>query len=144
MIGGKARHVVGYMRDFLFDPKQARTPVRALSGGERGRLMLARGLARPSNLLVLDEPTNDLDVETLDVLQEMLADYPGAVLLISHDRDFLDRTVSAVIAPEGNGRWWNTRVAIPTCWRSAAPICAIPRSRRQPRRPLGRPPQAEW
>jgi ATP-binding cassette subfamily F protein uup len=105
MIGGKARHVVGYMRDFLFDPKQARTPVRALSGGERGRLMLARGLARPSNLLVLDEPTNDLDVETLDVLQEMLADYPGAVLLISHDRDFLDRTVSAVIAPEGNGRW---------------------------------------
>jgi ABC transport system ATP-binding/permease protein len=105
MIGGQVRHLVGYMRDFLFDPKQARTPVRALSGGERGRLMLAQALARPSNLLVLDEPTNDLDVETLDVLEEMLAGYAGTVLLISHDRDFLDRIVSAVFAPEGNGRW---------------------------------------
>jgi ABC transport system ATP-binding/permease protein len=105
MVGSKARHVVGYLRDFLFGPEQARTPVRALSGGERGRLMVARALAKPSNLLVLDEPTNDLDVETLDVLEEMLADYAGTVLLISHDRDFLDRTVNAVIAPEGLGRW---------------------------------------
>jgi ABC transport system ATP-binding/permease protein len=93
------------MRDFLFAPEQAHTPLRALSGGERGRLMLARALARPSNLLVLDEPTNDLDLETLDVLQEMLGDYQGTVILISHDRDFLDRVVNAVIAPEGNGRW---------------------------------------
>jgi ATP-binding cassette subfamily F protein uup len=93
------------MRDFLFAPEQARTPLRVLSGGERGRLMLARALARPSNLLVLDEPTNDLDLETLDVLEEMLGDYQGTVILISHDRDFLDRIVNAVIVPEGGGRW---------------------------------------
>ena len=105
MIGGQARHVVGYMRDFLFAPEQARTPLRVLSGGERGRLMLARALAKPSNVLVLDEPTNDLDLETLDVLEEMLGDYAGTVLLISHDRDFLDRIVEAVIVPEGNGKW---------------------------------------
>jgi ATP-binding cassette subfamily F protein uup len=103
--GGQARHVVSYMKDFLFSPEQARTPLKALSGGERGRLMLARALAKPSNVLVLDEPTNDLDLETLDVLEEMLGDYAGTVLLISHDRDFLDRVVNAVIAPEGEGRW---------------------------------------
>jgi ATP-binding cassette subfamily F protein uup len=105
VVGREAKHVVGYMRDFLFAPEQARTPLRVLSGGERGRLMLARALAKSSNLLVLDEPTNDLDVETLDVLEEMLADYAGTVLLISHDRDFLDRIVNAVIVPEGKGRW---------------------------------------
>jgi ABC transport system ATP-binding/permease protein len=105
MIGGQAKHVVGYMRDFLFAPEQARTPLRVLSGGERGRLMLARALAKPSNVLVLDEPTNDLDLETLDVLEEMIGDYAGTVLLISHDRDFLDRIVNGVIVPEGNGRW---------------------------------------
>ncbi len=105
MIGGQARHVVSYMKDFLFSPEQARTPLRVLSGGERGRLMLARSLAKPSNMLVLDEPTNDLDLETLDVLEEMLGDYPGTILLISHDRDFLDRVVNAVIVPEGGGRW---------------------------------------
>jgi ATP-binding cassette subfamily F protein uup len=104
-IGGERRHVVGYMKDFLFAPEQARTPLAALSGGERGRLMLARALAKPSNLLVLDEPTNDLDLETLDVLEEMVGDYAGTVLLISHDRDFLDRVVNAVIVPEGGGRW---------------------------------------
>ncbi|HWV52650.1 ABC-F family ATP-binding cassette domain-containing protein [Pseudorhodoplanes sp.] len=104
-IGGQTKHVVGYMKDFLFAPEQIRTPLRALSGGERGRLMLARALAKPSNLLVLDEPTNDLDLETLDVLEETLADYTGTVILISHDRDFLDRVVSAVIVPEGNGVW---------------------------------------
>jgi ATP-binding cassette subfamily F protein uup len=104
-VQGKAKHVVGYMKDFLFAPEQARTPVGALSGGERGRLMLARALARPSNLLVLDEPTNDLDLETLDLLQEMLGDYPGTVLLVSHDRDFLDRVVTSVIAAEGSGYW---------------------------------------
>jgi ABC transport system ATP-binding/permease protein len=105
MIGGKPKHVVGYMRDFLFAPEQARTPLRVLSGGERGRLMLARSLAKPSNVLMLDEPTNDLDLETLDVLEEMLGDYAGTVLLISHDRDFLDRVVDTVIVPENNGKW---------------------------------------
>lgn len=104
-IGGRAKHVVGYMRDFLFAPEQARTPLRVLSGGERGRLMLARALAKPSNVLVLDEPTNDLDLETLDVLEEMIGEYAGTVLLISHDRDFLDRIVDDVIVPEGNGKW---------------------------------------
>jgi ATP-binding cassette subfamily F protein uup len=102
---GQSRHVIGYMKDFLFRPEQARTPVGVLSGGERARLTLARAFARPSNLLVLDEPTNDLDLETLDLLQERLAEYPGTVLLVSHDRDFLDRVVSSVIATEGNGRW---------------------------------------
>ncbi len=105
MVGGKPRHVVGYMKDFLFAQEQMRTPLEVLSGGERGRLMLARALAKPSNLLVLDEPTNDLDLETLDVLEDMLGDYEGTVILISHDRDFLDRVVTSVIAPEGNGRW---------------------------------------
>jgi ATP-binding cassette subfamily F protein uup len=104
-VGGQSRHVIGYMKDFLFRPEQARTPVGALSGGERARLTLARAFARPSNLLVLDEPTNDLDLETLDLLQERLAEYPGTVLLVSHDRDFLDRVVTSVIATEGNGRW---------------------------------------
>ncbi len=105
IVGGAARHVVSYMKDFLFTSEQARTPLRKLSGGERGRLMLAQALAKPSNLLVLDEPTNDLDMETLDVLEDMLADYAGTVLLISHDRDFLDRLVNGVIAPDGDGRW---------------------------------------
>jgi ABC transport system ATP-binding/permease protein len=104
-VAGQARHVIGYMKDFLFAPEQARTPVRRLSGGERGRLMLARAFAKPSNVLILDEPTNDLDLETLDVLEELLGEYAGTVLLISHDRDFLDRIVNAVIVPEGNGRW---------------------------------------
>jgi ATP-binding cassette subfamily F protein uup len=104
-VGGQSRHVIGYMRDFLFRPEQARTPVVALSGGERARLTLARAFARPSNLLVLDEPTNDLDLETLDLLQEKLADYAGTVLLVSHDRDFIDRAVTSIIASEGKGRW---------------------------------------
>jgi ATP-binding cassette subfamily F protein uup len=105
IIGDKPKHVIGYMKDFLFAQEQRGTPLEALSGGERGRLMLARALAKPSNLLVLDEPTNDLDLETLDVLEEMLGDYDGTVILISHDRDFLDRVVTSVIVPEGNGRW---------------------------------------
>lgn len=104
-INGQPRHVMSYMKDFLFTPEQARTPLKVLSGGERGRLMLARALAKPSNVLVLDEPTNDLDLETLDLLQEMLADYPGTVLLVSHDRDFLDRVCTSVLASEGDGRW---------------------------------------
>jgi ABC transport system ATP-binding/permease protein len=103
-IAGRKRHVVGYLRDFLFDEAQARQPIEALSGGERNRLLLARNLARPSNLLVLDEPTNDLDLETLDLLEDLLADYPGTLLLVSHDRDFLDRVVTSTIVMEGNGR----------------------------------------
>ena len=105
MVGGQPRHVVSYMKDFLFQPIQRGTAVGALSGGERGRLMLARALAKPSNLLVLDEPTNDLDLETLDLLQELLADYQGTVLLVSHDRDFLDRVVSATLISDGDGVW---------------------------------------
>ncbi len=104
-INGERRHVTGYMKDFLFAPEQARTPVGRLSGGERGRLMLARALAIPSNLLVLDEPTNDLDLETLDLLQEMLGSYKGTLLIVSHDRDFLDRVVTSVLVSEGGGTW---------------------------------------
>jgi len=105
VINGEERHVVSYMKDFLFKPEQARTPVRELSGGERARLLLARVLARPANLLVLDEPTNDLDMETLELLQELVAGFAGTVILVSHDRDFLDRTVTSIIAPDGEGRW---------------------------------------
>ncbi|HWT31857.1 MAG TPA: ABC-F family ATP-binding cassette domain-containing protein [Propylenella sp.] len=105
IIGGQPRHVISTMKDFLFAPEQAGQPVGALSGGERGRLMLARALSQPSNFLVLDEPTNDLDLETLDLLQEMVADYSGTVILVSHDRDFLDRTVTSLLAAEGAGRW---------------------------------------
>ena len=104
-VAGSRKHVMGYMKDFLFGPEQARTPIGRLSGGERGRLMLARALAQPSNLLVLDEPTNDLDLETLDLLQELLADYPGTLLLVSHDRDFLDRVATSVVVSEGDGAW---------------------------------------
>ena len=105
MVGGKPLHVVRYMKDFLFAPEQQRTPLHVLSGGERGRLQLARGLRHPSNLLVLDEPTNDLDLETLDLLQELVADYNGTVLIVSHDRDFLDRTVTRAVGYEGDGQW---------------------------------------
>ncbi len=105
LVNGQAKHVMSYMKDFLFTSEQARTPLGKLSGGERGRLMLAQVLARPSNLLILDEPTNNLDMETLDVLEDVLGEYPGTVVLISHDRDFLDRLVNGVIVPEGNGRW---------------------------------------
>lgn len=104
-VGGKPRHVIGYMKDFLFLPNQAKSPIEALSGGERGRLMLARAFTQPSNVLILDEPTNDLDLETLDLLQELLANYPGTVLLVSHDRDFLDRVATSVIVSEGRGLW---------------------------------------
>ena len=103
MVQGRQRHVVGYLKDFLFTPDQAKSPIATLSGGERNRLLLAKILARRSDLLVLDEPTNDLDMDTLDLLQEMLADYPGTLILVSHDRDFLDRTVSSTIALEGDG-----------------------------------------
>ena len=104
LVRGQPRHVVGYLKDFLFDERQARAPVRSLSGGEKARLLLAKLMARESNLLVLDEPTNDLDIETLDLLQELLDDYDGTVMLVSHDRDFLDRVATTTIAFEGGGR----------------------------------------
>ncbi|MBY0422655.1 MAG: ATP-binding cassette domain-containing protein, partial [Parvularculaceae bacterium] len=144
-INGEKRHVASYLKDFLFAPAQFKAPVSALSGGERGRLALAAALARPSNLLVLDEPTNDLDLETLDLLEETLADYPGTLLVVSHDRSFLDRVATSIVAPppesettsEG-GRWleyvggYEDMIA----QRGSAPGVAAPR-------PLGAPPQRE-
>jgi ATP-binding cassette subfamily F protein uup len=104
MVRGTPRHVVAYLKDFLFDEVRARAPIGSLSGGERARLLLARIMARSSNLLILDEPTNDLDIETLDLLQELLDDYDGTVLLVSHDRDFIDRVATQTVALEGDGR----------------------------------------
>ena len=103
-VGGRPKHVIGYLQDFLFTPERARAPITRLSGGERNRLLLAKLFAQPSNLLVMDEPTNDLDVETLELLEELLADYPGTLLLVSHDRDFLDNVVTSTLAMEGGGR----------------------------------------
>ncbi|MGO9443558.1 MAG: ATP-binding cassette domain-containing protein, partial [Thiobacillaceae bacterium] len=104
-IGGEKKHVMSYLGDFLFAPERARSPVKSLSGGERNRLLLARLFARPANVLVLDEPTNDLDVETLELLEELLDGYQGTVLLVSHDREFLDNVVTQVIAWDGDGHW---------------------------------------
>ncbi|MGY6553238.1 MAG: ATP-binding cassette domain-containing protein [Wenzhouxiangella sp.] len=103
-INGRSKHIIGYLQDFLFTPERARAPITKLSGGERNRLLLARLFAKPSNLLVMDEPTNDLDLETLELLEELLADYPGTLLLVSHDRDFLDNVVTSSLVMEGNGQ----------------------------------------
>jgi len=103
-IGGRQKHIIGYLGDFLFTPERARAPITRLSGGERNRLLLARLFARPSNLLVMDEPTNDLDVETLELLEERIGEYAGTLLLVSHDRDFLDNVVTSTLVMEGNGR----------------------------------------
>ncbi len=116
LVRGTPKHVVAYLKDFLFEEAQARAPVRSLSGGERARLLLAKLMAQPSNLLILDEPTNDLDVETLDLLQDILGDYDGTVLLVSHDRDFIDRVATATVAMEGEGR----AVAYPGGWSDYA------------------------
>lgn len=105
IVNGESRHVISYMKDFLFLPEQARTPVSALSGGERARLLLAVALASPTNLLVLDEPTNDLDLDTLDLLEDMLGEYKGTLIVVSHDRDFLDRVATSVLIAEGQGKW---------------------------------------
>jgi len=105
MVAGRPRHVMNYLQDFLFTPGQARTPVKVLSGGERARLLLAKLFATPSNFLVLDEPTNDLDLETLDLLEEVIADYPGTAVVVSHDRDFLDRVATGIVLAEGDGRF---------------------------------------
>ena len=118
MVAGKPRHVMNYLQDFLFTPQQARTPVKVLSGGERARLLLAKLFATPSNFLVLDEPTNDLDLETLDLLEEVIADYPGTALLVSHDRDFLDRVATSDRA--GGRRWPLHRICRRLC-RHAGP-----------------------
>jgi ATP-binding cassette subfamily F protein uup len=104
-IGGKRQHVKSYLGDFLFSPARAHSPVRSLSGGERNRLLLARLFARPANVLVLDEPTNDLDIDTLELLEDLLQKYDGTVFLVSHDRTFLDNVVTSTIAFEGSGRW---------------------------------------
>jgi len=103
-LNGRRKHIIGYLQDFLFSPERARAPITRLSGGERNRLLLAKLFAQPSNLLVMDEPTNDLDVETLELLEELLLDYQGTLLLVSHDRAFLDNVVSSTLALEGEGR----------------------------------------
>ena len=129
-INGSRKHVLGYLQDFLFSPERARAPITRLSGGERNRLLLARLFAQPSNLLVMDEPTNDLDMETLELLEELLLDYPGTLLLVSHDRDFLDNVVTSTLVLEGDGRlgdyvggysdWLRQRPAPATPARTAA------------------------
>jgi ATP-binding cassette subfamily F protein uup len=146
MVRGTPRHVVGYLKDFLFDERQARAPVSSLSGGEKARLLLSRLMARDSNLLVLDEPTNDLDVETLDLMQEVLGDYDGTVLLVSHDRDFLDRVATTTVAMEGDARatvyagGWSDYQA----QRAAAPERPAPRpaAKPAPERTTAAPPPA--
>ena len=139
-VGGKSKHVIGYLQDFLFTPERARAPITRLSGGERNRLLLAKLFAQPSNLLVMDEPTNDLDVETLELLEELLGDYPGTLLLVSHDRDFLDNVVTSTLVMEGDGRvgeyvggytdWLRQRpvksVAAPVAAKPAATAAATP------------------
>jgi ATP-binding cassette subfamily F protein uup len=104
-VGGQRKHVMTYLADFLFSPERARSPVKSLSGGERNRLLLARLFARPANVLVLDEPTNDLDIDTLELLEQLLEDFNGTVFLVSHDRAFLDNVVTQVLVAEGEGAW---------------------------------------
>jgi ATP-binding cassette subfamily F protein uup len=104
LVRGRPMHVAAYAKSFLFQDRQLRQPVKTLSGGERNRLLLARALAKPANLMVLDEPTNDLDMDTLDLLEELLADYDGTLILVSHDRDFIDRLATSTIALDGRGR----------------------------------------
>jgi ATP-binding cassette subfamily F protein uup len=123
-VGGKSKHVIGYLQDFLFTPERARAPITRLSGGERNRLLLAKLFAQPSNLLVMDEPTNDLDVETLELLEEMLGDYPGTLLLVSHDRDFLDNVVTSTLVMEGEGRV-GEYVGGYTDWLRQRPVASV-------------------
>lgn len=148
-IGGKRKHVIGYLQDFLFTPERARAPITRLSGGERNRLLLAKLFAQPSNLLVMDEPTNDLDVETLELLEELLADYAGTLLLVSHDRDFLDNVVTSTLVMEGDGRvgdyvggysdWLRQRATGSGAVRSATDAAAPATSRAAPT-PAATPP----
>ncbi|MET3930554.1 ATP-binding cassette subfamily F protein uup [Lysobacter sp. OAE881] len=124
-VGGRSKHVIGYLQDFLFTPERARAPITRLSGGERNRLLLAKLFAQPSNLLVMDEPTNDLDVETLELLEELLGDYPGTLLLVSHDRDFLDNVVTSTLVMEGDGRV-GEYVGGYTDWLRQRPVKSVP------------------
>ena len=143
-VDGNRRHVIGWLQDFLFPPERARGPVSVLSGGERARLQLARLFARPSNLLVMDEPTNDLDIETLELLEERLLEYPGTVLLVSHDREFLDRVVTSTLVLEGEGRvgeyvggysdWQRQRPKPARGGSKPAPQAAAPPSKPKPRK----------
>jgi ATP-binding cassette subfamily F protein uup len=151
IVRGHPKHVAAYAKDFMFESKQLRQPVSALSGGERNRLTLALALAKPSNLLVMDEPTNDLDIETLDLLEDMLADYDGTLLLVSHDRAFVDNVVTSILTPEGDGVWLETpggysdyvaqrrpgRAA--TAFRSSAPEAA-PKGGARPQAPAPQKP----
>jgi ATP-binding cassette subfamily F protein uup len=141
MVRGYPKHVVAYLKDFLFDESQARAPVKSLSGGEKARLLLAKLMAKPSNLLILDEPTNDLDVETLDLLQDILGDYDGTVLLVSHDRDFIDRVATTTVALEGNAK----ATVYPGGWSDYAaqrgaqeegPVAQAPRTTIEPPKPI--------
>ena len=145
MVRGRPRHVAGYAADFLFRGGQLRQPVASLSGGERNRLLLARALARPSNLLVLDEPTNDLDMETLDLLEDLLADYDGTLILVSHDRDFIDRLATSTIALDGAGAWSRRRAAGATSSARTRISSRAPPPPTRPRRPRpgGRTPSAK-
>ena len=142
-IGGRRQHVIGYLGEFLFPPERARSTVRSLSGGERNRLLLARLFARPANVIVLDEPTNDLDIETLELLEALLADYTGTVLLVSHDRAFLDAVVTQTIACEGDGVWREYAGGYEDWWRvqQARPKPA-PAQQAKPSAPAGKAPQA--
>lgn len=146
-IGGRRQHIIGYLGNFLFSPERARSPVSVLSGGERNRLLLAKLLAKPSNLLVLDEPTNDLDMETLEVLEELLLNYTGTILLVSHDRAFLEQVVTSLLIFEGEGsisehiggyESWQQRQRAPAPTSKSSPTKAPPRRSRlesQPRKP---------
>ncbi|WP_395539935.1 ABC-F family ATP-binding cassette domain-containing protein [Neotabrizicola sp. sgz301269] len=138
LVRGQNRHVVAYLKDFLFDEAQARAPVRSLSGGEKARLLLAKLMARPANLLILDEPTNDLDVETLELLQDLLGEFDGTVLLVSHDRDFIDRIATATVALEGDGKamvypggWSDYAAQRPAPEDDARPVTSAPKLKQE-------------
>jgi ATP-binding cassette subfamily F protein uup len=138
-VGGGRRHIISYLGDFLFPPQRAESPVKMLSGGERNRLLLARLFARPANVLVLDEPTNDLDIESLELLESTLQEYPGTVLLVSHDRRFLDEVVTQTLAAEGDGTW-REYVGGYTEWLAQRPA---PKSSPEPAPALRVPPPAK-
>lgn len=137
-VGGGSKHVLGYLQDFLFTPERARAPITRLSGGERNRLLLAKLFAQPSNLLVMDEPTNDLDVETLELLEELLADYPGTLLLVSHDRDFLDNVVTSTLVMEGDGRV-GEYIGGYSDWLRQKPVSAAPAAAPAQAKPQSQP-----
>ncbi len=137
-INGQKKHVMTYLGDFLFAPERARSPVKSLSGGERNRLLLARLFAKPANVLVLDEPTNDLDIETLELLEELLTDYDGTVFLVSHDRTFLDNVVTQVIVAEGDGLW-REYVGGYSDWERVRPAAARRQRHRRKRKTRAKP-----